>query len=134
MALDEIPVVAELPGTGLTGQAEAVLREIAALLGKLVATGSEGGIDLRSLPLSVEDRAWLRDRLGKGEVSISLDAGGVSCIEETAIAGIWWVEHRNEADELVGEFIEVARVPSLVSVHPDDIQEGLKQLRSVLDI
>jgi len=134
MALDEIPVVSDGPGSGLTGQGEAVLREISALLETLLATGETGSIDLRSLPLSPEDRAWLRERLGKGEVSISLDAGGASCILETAVAGVWWVEHRNEVDELVGEFIEVAMVPSLVPAHPDDIQNGLQQLRSMLSI
>lgn len=133
MAIDQIPVLAQGPQDGLTGQAEAVLREIATLLERLVYAGESGSIDLRSLPLSAADRDWLRERLGRGEVSISLDAGGASYINDTLVPGVWWVEHRNEADRVISEFIEVATLPSLVVTHPDDIKNGLERLKHLLD-
>jgi hydrogenase-1 operon protein HyaF len=132
VGLEDIPVTVGTPVDGLTGQAEAVLREIAALLERLVADGEKGSIDLRSLPLSSADRDWMRTRLGKGEVSISLDAGGASCISETGIAGVWWVEHRDEQEALGSEFIEVTYVPALVAAHPEDVADALEQLKNSL--
>lgn len=132
MALEDIPVSVTAPGEQLTGQGEAVLGEIAALLERLLAGGGNGSIDLRSLPLSPADREWLQQRLGKGEVSISLDAGGASCLTETGVAGVWWVEHRDEQDALRGEFIEVAAVPVLVAAHPEDMAAGLERLKTLM--
>jgi hydrogenase-1 operon protein HyaF len=132
MALEDIPVAVATPGGQLTGQAEAVLREVATLLERLTSHGEQGSIDLRSLPLSAADRSWLRERLGKGEVSISLAAGGASSLTETGLAGVWWVEHRDEQDEMCGEFIEVAAVPALVAAHPEDMASALARLRSSL--
>jgi hydrogenase-1 operon protein HyaF len=132
MAIEDIPVAVATPSDGVTGQAEALLREIAALLERLASDGVGGVIDLRSLPLSPADLHWLQDRLGKGEVSISLDAGGASCILETGIAGVWWVEHRDEQDEMRSEFIEVTYAPALVAAHPDDVAAALEELRKSL--
>lgn len=133
MSLDRIPIVSTDPGQGLTGQAEALLREIAALLEQLVVEGEVGSIDLHSLPLSPADLEWLRARLGTGEVSIRLDAGGTSLLRETGVAGVWWVEHRNEMENRIGEFIEVAPVPSLIPAYPEDIAQALARLRAMLD-
>lgn len=132
MPLEQIPILVQDQENGLTGQAEAVLSEVAALLEKLLAEGVSGSIDLRSLPMSSADHDWLRDRLGKGEVSISLYAGGASCINETGVAGVWWVEHRDDSDSMTGEFIEVAAVPSLVPAHPDDMKSGLAHLKTMI--
>jgi hydrogenase-1 operon protein HyaF len=133
MALEDIPVSVTTPGGQPTGQGEAVLGEIAALLERLLAGGGSGSIDLKSLPLSLADREWLRQRLGKGEVSISLDAGGASCLTETGVAGVWWVEHRDAQDALRGEFIEVAAVPALVAAHPEDMAAGLDRLKTLMN-
>jgi len=132
MSLEPIPVVMDGPGDGLTGQAAAVLREIATLLERLATRGEEGSLDLKSLPLSPADRSWLRQRLGQGEVSISLAAGGTSRIEETGLPGVWWVEHRDEAGNPIGEFVEVARVPAIVPAHPDDISAGLDRIDGLM--
>jgi len=130
MPLHDIPIAVAAADSGLTGQAEAVLREIAGMLERLLDRGEAGSIDLHSLPLSPADRDWLRERLGKGEVSISLDAGGASCLAETGVAGVWWVEHRDEQDEMRSEFIEVAAVPAIVAAHSDDMAAGLERLRT----
>ena len=47
MALDEIPVVADLPGTGLTGQAEAVWHDADRLARMARAAGVEARVVLR---------------------------------------------------------------------------------------
>lgn len=126
MGLEHIPIVAE--SAGLTGQAAAVLREIAALLARLVASGEGGAIDLSALPLTPADRDWLCAQLGRGEVEILLHTGGESTLQESAYPGVWWVRHYNEAGVLVSELIEVCHIPEIVSAHPTDIQSGLERL------
>jgi hydrogenase-1 operon protein HyaF len=128
MALPEIPVVAEQGP--LTGNARAVLGEVETLLDGLLRTGEGGIVDIRGLPMTPADRGWLLDQLGKGEVEIAMDIGGRSRIVETALPGVWWIEHRNEQGHLASEFIQVAYVPELISAHPDDVESGLEHLRS----
>lgn len=128
MALTDIPIVTE--EGSLTGNAAAVLREVETLLDGLLRTGEGGAIDIRGLPLSAADRRWLLEQLGRGEVEVHLDLGGHSCILETAYPGVWWLEHRDERDNPVSEFIQVAYVPELISAHPDDVESGLEHLRS----
>ncbi len=133
MALDDIPIKAEHAAGGLTGNAQALLGEIAALLQRLLATGQGGAIDLASLPFSPADREWLAQRLGRGEVEIRLMAGGLSTFNETACPGVWWVSHHNEAGVRVSELIEVARIPELALAHPDDVKMGLERLNNLLN-
>jgi hydrogenase-1 operon protein HyaF len=128
MSLGDIPV--QFEAGGLTGSAQAVLREIAYLLERLTRYGEAGSIDLHGLPLSPADRRWLLDQLGKGEIDISLEIGGGSRIVETAYPGVWWVAHDNEQGVRTSEFIEVTLIPDLVPAHPDDVASGLKNLKS----
>ena len=68
-----------------------------------------------------------------GELSAKLDALGTSRIRETAFPGVWWLEHRNVNDELVGRFIEVTRAPEILSSQDADIAAGRARLRDQLD-
>ncbi len=131
-SIDEIPIQVLSPDQMLTGQAEAVLAEIADMLGRLLETGEEGSIDLRSLPLSPADRDWLDEKLGRGEVEIVLDAGGRSDLHETAYAGVWKVVHRDTEERVVSEFIEVAYVPDIVKPATADIENAYERLQSDL--
>lgn len=128
MWLEDIPVNVSGADEFLTGNAAAVLREIASLLEQLAQTGEGGCIDLASLPFTSADRTWLRDKLGKGEVEVSISAGGPSTIVETGTPGVWWITHRNEQNAKSGEFIEVTLVPELVATHPADVLSGLESL------
>lgn len=133
MALDDIAVVG-IEG-GLTGNARAVLVEVAARLAELAAGGKASAIDLAGLPLTEADRDWLRRELGEGEVSVHLVAGGESRIYETAYPGVWWVEHRNEHGRRMSEFIEITRVPELLVTHPEDVILGSERLnRHILEL
>lgn len=133
MGLADIPVTVESAAGDLTGNAQALLGEIADLLQRLLATGEGGAIDLASLPFSPADRAWLEHRLGRGEVEIRLMAAGLSTFNETAFPGVWWVSHHNEAGARVSELIEVARIPELVIAHPDDVKSGLERLNDLIN-
>jgi HupH hydrogenase expression protein, C-terminal conserved region len=116
----------------LTGNAEALLREILSMLVALGATGEDGSIDLASLPLSGADKQWLKDSLGEGAVRIDINASGPTTVVETATPGVWWVTHHNEQDAQVGEFIEVTLIPDIVPTHPDDVSSGVKRLEDRL--
>lgn len=131
-SIDEIPIHVLSPDEMLTGQAEAVLAEIADLLGRLLTAGEEGSIDLRSLPLSAADRDWLDGKLGRGEVEITLEAGGRSTLTETAYSGVWKVVHRDTGERVVAEFIEVAHVPAIVRPARADLETAREKLQSEL--
>ena len=140
MSLDAIPihviplhVSPALPaGPGLTGNALPLLREIAELLRRLLESGETAAIDLSALPLTPADLDWLRDKLGEGEIAVTLQASGESTLNETACPGVWWVTHYNEQGAVTSQFIEVAFVPELVKAHPQDVATGRENLELLM--
>ena len=118
--------------TGLTGNAPPLLREISELLRRLLESGETAAIDLSALPLTPADLDWLQDRLGQGEIAITLQASGESTLNETACPGVWWVTHRNENGAVASQFIEIAFVPDLVKAHPQDVEWGRERLELLL--
>jgi hydrogenase-1 operon protein HyaF len=130
MWLKDIPVSVSGGEEFLTGNAAAVLREIASLLEQLGQNRQGGCIDLASLPFTSADRTWLQEKLGKGEVEVNINAGGPTAIVETGTPGVWWITHRNEQNAKSGEFIEVTLVPELIATHPDDVLLGLESLNN----
>ncbi|MDQ1315304.1 MAG: hypothetical protein QG662_1413 [Pseudomonadota bacterium] len=135
MTLDVIPihVLTQAPGEpGLTGNAPPLLRELAEQVSRLLKTGEPSAIDLSALPLTPADLDWLREKLGSGEISVTLQANGESTLNETACPGIWWVTHRNEQGAIASQFIEVTFVPELVKAHPQDVEIGREQLELMI--
>ena len=135
MSLDAIPVhVIHGPpsAAGLSGNAAPLLRELDESLRRLLDSGETSAIDLSALPLTPADLDWLRDKLGTGEIAITLQADGESTLNETACPGIWWVTHRNEAGAVTSQFIEVSFVPELVKAHPQDVAIGQGRLQSLI--
>lgn len=131
MTLEAIPVHVVPADAGLSGNAPALLGELAERVRHLLATGEASTIDLSALPLTPADLDWLRDTLGHGEVAITLTASGESTLDETGCPGVWWVTHRNEKGAIAAQFIEVAIVPELVKAHPADVALGLDTLESL---
>lgn len=137
MSLDAIPIHViprhVSPGeSGLTGNAPPLLRELAEQLRCLLESGESSAIDLSALPLTPADLDWLREKLGSGEISVTLQASGESTLNETACPGVWWVTHRNEQGAVTAQFIEVAFVPELVKAHPQDVEVGREQLELLI--
>jgi hydrogenase-1 operon protein HyaF len=112
----------------LTGMADAVLSEVAARLADFAETGATAVIELTSMPLTVQDRAALDERLGRGEVSAEVEAAGRSEVWETAFAGVWFVRHHGEGGRISSESIEVTKVPVLLESHPDDARAAARRL------
>jgi hydrogenase-1 operon protein HyaF len=114
---------------GLGGGVAAILTELVTLLDRLIESQTPAAIDLRSLPMSPQDRVELKRALGEGEVRATVDAQGLSTVCETRISGVWWVEHRDPQGELAAELLEVTRVPEILASAPDDIAAGAQTLR-----
>ena len=135
MTLDAIPihVVSTPPGEpGLTGNARPLLRELLEAAGRLLETGETSAIDLSALPLTPADLDWLREKLGAGEISVTLQAIGESTLNETACPGVWWVTHHNEQGAVTSQFLEVAFVPELVKADPHDVEIGREYLELLI--
>jgi len=135
MSLDAIPIhVINAPPaeSGLTGNAPPLLRELLEQVKRLLESGESSAIDLSALPLTPADLDWLREKLGEGEIAVTLQATGESTLNETACHGVWWVTHHNEQGVVTSQFIEVAFVPELVKAHPQDVALGQEYLELMI--
>ncbi|MEO1089524.1 MAG: hydrogenase expression/formation C-terminal domain-containing protein [Pseudomonadota bacterium] len=89
-----------------------LLQDIAAKL-RVTAAGGPGGV-LPLTDLSLSDRLVVADVLGTGEVEIRIGGEPTYVVEETALAGVWRAQARDEAGVVVAEWLEVADVPVVV--------------------
>jgi hydrogenase-1 operon protein HyaF len=116
-----------------TGNAKALLFELAGLLEAWVGKGEAASVDLRSLPLTRGDYEELRAALGTGAVAARADVIGASEVRETQYPGVWWVTHYNEAGEVVADLIEVCEVPAMLRAPAEDAATGLARFRAALE-
>jgi len=114
---------------GLGNGVSAILAELATLLEQLADGRIPAAIDLRSLPMSPQDRTELERVLGDGEVQATVKTDGLSSIRETSVSGIWWVTHCNAQGESIAEFLEVTRVPEILAGALDEIAAAARALR-----
>jgi hypothetical protein len=119
---------------GLGGGVAAVLSELIGMLEGVAHGGTAAMIDLRSLPMSPEDRIELQATLGQGEVQATLNSQGVSLLRETGVSGVWWVEHRDERGDLVAELIEVSGIPRILEASTEDMTASAQALRDRLSV
>lgn len=106
-----------------------LLQEIAVRLDRLVNGGEPEAVDLRALPvMSEEDLQHLRDLLGTGEVTATVQAMGATELEETAFPGVWWGTYFGADGDMVAERIEIAWVPDILVAQAADVRVGLQQL------
>jgi hydrogenase-1 operon protein HyaF len=128
--LDAIGVRVEGPDLKALARENArpILHEIRHALARLLDSGEETVIDIRGLPLSDVDQDFLVEELGSGELECQLDALGKSVIRETAYHGVWLVTHHNADGRVIGRFVEVTFVPSILKSDPIDIRSDLDRL------
>lgn len=112
----------------------ALLCEILAKLETLLATGEAARIDLRRLPLPADGLQALRNFLGEGEVNATVRGVGSCLFQETRTFGVWWMTQLNTTGEVVGEFIEIARVPELLNSDPVEMRDAAEDLRRRLAV
>lgn len=128
-AIDEIGVQVD----AMHGNVRPILNEVMHAVDRLLDDGIPTTIDLASLPFAPGELDKLEAALGTGELSARLDALGTSRIRETAYPGVWWIEHRNVNDEVVGRYLEVTRLPEILSSQDADIMAGRARLEEQLE-
>jgi hydrogenase-1 operon protein HyaF len=121
-----------MPDDTLTPLARSLLSEILEGLTSFCRTGEPSAIDLRSLPLTEDDRAALDAALGRGSVEAVVSSGGDSDIWETGFSGVWWARHYDGNQRLVAERIEITAIPELLPSHGADILAAAERLRLAL--
>lgn len=115
-----------------TGNARPVLTEILAALEQLLASGTPTTIDLGAIPFGGGDEALLDAVLGRGEVSAELAVMGRSHVEETAIPGVWRVDHFDASGATLSRFVEVTFCPDILKSQRADAEEGVMRLKDRL--
>jgi len=110
------------------GNVRPLLNEVLHAVDRLLDTGEPTTIDVAGLPFGPGELEHLEATLGNGELSAKLDALGTSRIRETAYPGVWWLEHRNALDEVVGRYIEITHVPEILASQDADIAAGRARL------
>ena len=115
------------------GNVQPILNEVAHALDRLARDDETTVIDLARLPFSPGELDELESELGEGELRATLDSLGESIIRETAYPGVWWLEHRNAAGEVVGRFIEITRTPEILKSQAADIDAGRDVLQQRLN-
>ena len=111
-----------------TGNASPVLHEIKHALAQLLDSGTPSIIDLGAIPFAPGDDRILEDVLGTGEVHAVLSLMGESHVRETAIAGVWRVDHLDEKGEFQSRFIEITFMPDILKTQREDAARGLETL------
>ena len=114
--------------TALTGNDIPLMHEIRHALNKLIETGEPTVIDLRSMPLAPGEEEHIESMLGQGEVKAQIEALGPTQILETGIAGVWLITHFNANEEILGKFIEITRIPTILESQVEDVQAGVETL------
>lgn len=110
------------------GNVRPILNEVLHAIDRLLDSDETTTIDLAGLPFGPGELEHLESVLGTGEVTATLDALGESHIKETIYPGVWWLEHRNAHDEVVGRYIEIARTPGILASQDADIAAGRARL------
>lgn len=133
-----IPVTGEVKfnihiGDELTQNVKPLLHEVKHALENLIEKGETSIIDLRSIPLAPGEEDKILQTLGKGEVQAQLNSLGLSEINETQYAGVWVVTHYNDEDSIISRFIEVTRMPEILSSQTEDIRAAYSSLTLDLD-
>lgn len=123
-SIDDIGVQVE----AMHGNVRPILNEVIHAIDRLLEDDTPTTIDLAGLPFAPGELDELEATLGNGELVATLDALGSSRIRETTYPGVWWIEHRNVHDEVVGRYLEITRLPDILSSQDADIMAGRARL------
>jgi hydrogenase-1 operon protein HyaF len=116
-----------------TGNAAPLLHEIKHALGQLLENNVTSTIDLGAIPFAPGDERLLNDVLGVGEVHAALAVMGESHVRETAVPGVWRIDHFDEDGEIQSRFIEITFMPDILKTQRTDAETGLETLSQRLN-
>lgn len=112
MSTFELPVFPEIDNLEDYPQTLACLQQLETLLD----TAEESRVGVLPLDqLLAKDLLLLQELLGEGEVAIQFRDSGLPEIQETRLAGVWWV--RQQQEERCLQWLEVASIPQAVTRH-----------------
>jgi|AP12_2_1047962.scaffolds.fasta_scaffold182975_1 hydrogenase-1 operon protein HyaF len=114
------------------GNSLPILHEVRHGLKRLAETGESTLIDLRAIPFGPGDEARLLDLLGEGEVTAEVDVLGPTRVWETAVKGVWIVDHRDLDEQSLALNIEVATIPDILRTQPEDVEDAIRALEERL--
>lgn len=123
--MNELDRDADRPAARVLG----LFAQIQHALERFAATAEPASFDLRSLPLTRSEEAYIEQLLGRGEVSCQLRALGESEVWETELAGVWLVVHRDPAGRVLAKLIEICTFPALLAAQPDDVREAVPRMQ-----
>lgn len=105
-----------------------LIEDIKAALKNLLETGEETIIDFTNYPCDEECEEAIKEILGKGEVTASLNIFGCDSIIETGVHGVWWVHHLNDTGAILTKALYISYVPSILPAQPDDVEYSINVL------
>ena len=123
-----VQVEAQASGTACRGNAIPILHEVRHALERLISRGEATRIDLNAIPFGPGDEVWLNALLGTGEVHATIEALGPTSVRETAIPGVWLVDHRNPEGERLALHLEVTCIPGILRTQCVDLDTALAAL------
>ncbi|MBT6095819.1 MAG: hydrogenase expression/formation protein [Rhodospirillaceae bacterium] len=126
------PEMKEILSFVATGNALPLLHEIKHALVALLESGEETTIDLGAIPFAPGDERILNDALGVGEVQATLSVMGESHVRETAIPGVWRIDHLDDSGEMQSRFIEITFMPNILKTQREDAERGIETLNEKL--
>lgn len=131
--LDSISVRVEGVGgrTLRTENLRPLLQQVEQALCDLRDSQQEATIDLSAMPFSEQDEADLRELLGSGEVSATLQAFGPTSVHETAVPGVWFVEHKDAEERRLTLHLEITRIPAILVTPLSDIADGVAAITTL---
>jgi len=133
--LASIPVSVEPTGASprAWGNSLPILHEIRHGLIRLAESGERTLIDLNAMPFGPGDEDRLIGLLGRGEVEAKIDALGPTRVWETAVPGVWLIDHRNLEDQRLALHIEIAMVPEILRTQPEDARDAVSKLDACIE-
>jgi len=115
----DIPVLPESDELAEHPQAEQALRQLQQLLNvaaeRLVA--GEGSEKLVLDGIEPDACSLLYQTLGEGEVALMLLNNNMTTrlrVQETVLAGVWWIQQLDDDQKLVSQWLEVGAIPQAV--------------------
>ena len=106
-----------------------LLLQIEQALQDLVDGGAATTIDLTAMPFSARTRKICGNNWGRAKSLPSWRYFGATLIQETALSGVWLVEHKDAEGHRLTLHLEVTPVPSILITPEADIADGLTLLK-----
>lgn len=115
-----------------SGNLGSILTEITFAVEQLLQKKQTHCIDLRAMPWSPGEEDKLEKYLGRGEITVNLNALGKSTFYETQYSGVWLVSHYNQENEIIAKLIEISYLPEMIFAQKEDIRNSLERLKQTV--